>query len=97
MSKRVDANHKEIVKGLRAIGAEVQSLAELGKGAPDALIAFRGRWYVAELKDGNKPPSQRKLTEHEDRWHRRFSPCAPVHTWTSLEDALKAIGATNAN
>jgi hypothetical protein len=91
--KKVDANHIDIVKGLRAVGAEVQSLAALGRGAPDVLVGFRKTWYVAELKDGKKSASRRKLTEAEKIWHERFSRIAPVHIWTSLEEALKTIGA----
>lgn len=92
--KRVDGNHADIVKGLRAVGAAVQSIASVGKGTPDLLIAFRGAWHVAEIKDGSKSPSKRKLTLAEEQWHQEFSRCAPVHTWGSLDDALKAIGAT---
>lgn len=93
MAKRVDNNHVEIVKGLRAVGAEVQSLASVGNGCVDALVAFRGVWYVGEIKDGAKPPSKRKLTDDEIDWHEKFAPHAPVHIWTSLEDALRTIGA----
>lgn len=89
--KKVDANHKSIVEGLRAVGAFVQSIAGVGCGCPDLLVSFRNVWYVAEVKDGNKFPSQQKLTEAEKCWHERAT--APVHTWASLDDALKAIGA----
>lgn len=93
MAKRVDNNHSEIVNGLRAVGAEVQSLASVGKGCVDALVAFRGVWYVGEIKDGSKPPSKRILTDDEKIWHNKFSSHAPVHIWTSLDEALKTIGA----
>lgn len=94
MPKKIDATHKAIVDGLRAVGAEVQSLADLGRGVPDILCGFRGRWYVAELKDGAKPPSARRLTEAEQMWHERFNRIAPVHIWHSLDEALQAIGAS---
>jgi hypothetical protein len=94
MSKRIDANHNVIVDGVRAVGAEVQSLASVGKGCVDVLVAYRGSWYVAEIKDGSKSPSRQKLTPDEERWHERFSPKAPVHIWRSLDDALRTIGAT---
>ena len=93
MSKRVDQNHKSIVNGLREVGAEVQSLANLGKGCPDLLVGFRKVWYVAEVKDGSKSPSRQRLTEAEKEWHERFNRIAPVHIWASLDDALKTIGA----
>lgn len=92
MSKRVDGNHGEIINGLRSVGAFVQSIAAVGKGCPDALVSYRGVWYVAEIKDGTKFPSQRALTEAEQWWHARA--CATVHIWTSLDDALKTIGAS---
>jgi hypothetical protein len=93
--KRTDNNHADIVKGLRAVGAVVQSIAGVGKGTPDLLIAFRGRWYVAEVKDGKKPRSQRKLTPAEQDWHEQFGRQAIVHTVNSLDEALEAIGAIN--
>lgn len=93
MKERIDANHNDIVDGLRRVGAEVQSLASVGRGCVDALVAYRGLWYVAEIKDGSKSPSRQKLTPDEEKWHQRFSPKAPVHIWRSLEDALRTIGA----
>ena len=89
--KKVDDNHSEIVKGLRAVGASVQSIAAIGKGVPDLLVAFRGVWYVAELKDGQKSPSRQRLTVAEEVWQREFTRRAPVYIWTSLDDALKTL------
>jgi len=57
------------VKALRAVGATVQSIAAVGKGAPDILIGWRGTNIIAEIKDGDKPPSSRKLTPLEKEWH----------------------------
>lgn len=91
--KRVDDNHGEIVAALRRVGAEVQSLASMGGGVPDLLAAFRGDWYVIEVKDGNKPPSKRKLTPDEEKWHAKFSHVAPVHIVNTVDEALTAIGA----
>ena len=93
MRERVDDNHGEIVNGLRRVGAEVQSLASVGNGCVDALVAFRGTWYTAEIKDGSKLLSRQKLTPAEQEWHERFSRQAPVHIWRSLDEALRAIGA----
>ena len=86
---RVDDNHKEIVDGLRAVKASVQSLAPIGKGCPDILVGYRGVNYVMEIKDGSKPPSKRQLTEDEIGWHRAW--CGTVLTVNSLEEAIKAI------
>lgn len=89
---RVDGNQAVIVNGLRRIGAEVQHLHTIGKGCPDLLVAFRGQWYAVEVKDGEKPAAQQKLTEDEVKWHEKFSRHAPVYVWTSLDDAMKQLG-----
>lgn len=47
---RVDSNHHELVQAARGIGASVLSLANLGNGAPDLLIGFRGKNYLVEVK-----------------------------------------------
>jgi len=90
---RTDNNHIEIVDALRRVGAQVQSLAGVGHGCPDLLVAFRGEWFVLEVKDGTKPASHRKLTQPEARWHEQFGDYASVFTVTSTDDALGAIGA----
>lgn len=87
---RVDGNHREIVDGLRNVGASVQSLATIGKGCPDILVGFRGVNYVMEIKDGSKPPSGRKLTPDEGKWHLTWR--GQVCVVESLQDALIAIG-----
>jgi hypothetical protein len=69
----VDANQGEIVEALRAVGATVQSVAAVGKGCPDILIGWRGANFLAEIKDGKKPPSSRKLTPLESEWHKAWA------------------------
>ena len=90
---KVDANHSEIVAALRKAGAEVQSLATIGQGCPDLLVAHRGVWHVMEVKDGSKPPSAQKLTPDEVSWHGRFGWHATVWTVRSVDEALAAIEA----
>ena len=74
---RVDDNHSSIVKRLRVHGASVVSLANLGKGVPDLLIGFKGLNLLAEVKDGNKPPSGRKLTPDEQEFATAWRGDAP--------------------
>ena len=90
---KVDANHAEVVAALRAVGAQVQSLAMVGAGCPDLLVAFRGAWYVLEVKDGAKPLSHRKLTPAELEWAHTFGDAAPVFVVNSVDEALGAIEA----
>jgi hypothetical protein len=47
----------------------VQHLHELGSGVFDLLISKHGLNILAEVKDGNKPPSARKLTGPQKRFH----------------------------
>lgn len=41
------------------------SLASVGGGCPDLLVSFRGWTGLLEVKDGSKPPSERRLTAAE--------------------------------
>jgi len=63
--KRIDSNQNDIVKILRKLGASVQILSNVGKGCPDLLIGLNGNNYLIEVKDGEKSPSQQKLTDCE--------------------------------
>lgn len=69
---KIDANQDQIVTALRAAGATVQSLAGVGKGVPDLLVGYQGQTLLMEVKDGNKSPSARFLTEDQLRWHQNW-------------------------
>lgn len=86
---RVDDNQAEIVKALRDIGASVQPIHQIGGGCPDILVGYRGRNIVMELKDGNKPPSARKLTADEIDWHSSWR--GQVVIVETIEQAIKAV------
>lgn len=86
---RTDDNHAQIVEGLRRAGCFVQSLAPVGKGCPDLLAAWGGRWCVLEVKDGAKPQSARKLTPAEVEWIVSVKNRAPVHVVESVEQAIR--------
>lgn len=88
----MDDNQGDLIQVARSIGAAVQPLSMVGGGCPDVLVAFRGLWYVAEIKDGNKPPSRRKLTKREREWHDVFGAVAPVHIWETREDVFRTLG-----
>jgi hypothetical protein len=89
---RRDGNHDDLIKGLKKVGATVQTLSQVGRGCPDLLIGFRGANVLLEVKDGSLPPSKRTLTESEATWHQGWR--GQVATVGSLDDALKAIGAS---
>lgn len=89
----VDENQHAIVAALRAAGATVQSLAEVGKGVPDLLVGYRRATYLLEVKDGAKVPSAQKLTADQLSWHAQWRGL-PVHVVHDVDEALAAIGAT---
>ena len=70
MIKRTDANHKEIIDGLRKFTAlSVFSTHMIGKGFPDIVIGYKGINYLVEIKDGAKIKSRKKLTDDEIKFH----------------------------
>lgn len=64
---RVDANQKEIVEYARSKGFSVLIISQL-KNCCDIMIAKNGYTIACEIKDPNKPPSKRKLTEGEQKF-----------------------------
>ena len=88
---KVDANHVQVVEALRAAGATVQSLAGVGKGVPDLLVGHQGHTLLMEVKDGDKSPSQRKLTEDQLKWHREWNG-GTLAVVDGPEAALRALG-----
>jgi hypothetical protein len=90
-ASRVDANQPAIVERLRAIGASVLLVHQL-KNCFDALVGYRGRTHIMEIKDPSQPPSKRKLTPGEakfrDEW--RGSEYHVVHTF---DEALAILTA----
>jgi Holliday junction resolvase len=88
---RVDRNHTAIVEALRKAGAQVQSLAAIGDGCPDLLVAKHGKVWLVEVKDGAQPPSKRQLTADEVRWHAAWRAHLPVVVVESAEQALEAM------
>lgn len=82
---KVDANQEQVVSALRAAGATVQSLAQIGKGCPDLLVAFRRSMFLMEVKDGKAEPN-----ELQKRWHIAWN--ADVHVVRCPDDALRVLG-----
>ncbi len=81
-TRRRDANEKAIVAGLRALGAHVTPIS--GVGAPDVLVAFRGRLYAFEVKSVK---GTRTAAQELSQW--------PIVR--SMDEALKHIGAIRAS
>jgi len=91
---RVDRTQVEITRALRQIGASVEPrLSKLGHGVPDLLIGFRNQNWLLEVKDAQQPPSKRKLTPDELRWHTAWQ--GRVWVASSVEQAIQIVTTFN--
>jgi len=66
---KVDDNQMQIVKALRACGYSVAITSQLGKGFPDLVVGRNGKNIMLEVKDENRIPSKRRLSEDERKFH----------------------------
>jgi hypothetical protein len=90
MIKRTDRNHAEIINALRKIpNLSVFSTHEVGKGFPDIVIGYNGVNYLIEIKDGNKPPSARKLTDAELQFHSNWK--GQIKIVNNLDEVLNLL------
>jgi hypothetical protein len=95
---KVDANQDAIVTALEAAGASVQSLAPIGRGCPDLLVAgprkayFNGKADVAMfLMEIKNPKGKDEVNDKQTKWHIAWN--APVYVVRSPDEALRVIGA----
>jgi hypothetical protein len=88
---KIDANQTQVVEALRAAGATVQSLAAVGQGVPDLLVGFQGQTVLLEVKDGRKPPSERRLTDDQLKWHGAWRG-GPLAVVDGVDAALRVLG-----
>lgn len=82
---KVDANQAEIVKALRQVGMSVLSLAPMGKGCPDLLVADDDSYFLIEVK-GPKG----KLTDDQVAFIADWR--GVVHIARTVDDALAIVG-----
>jgi hypothetical protein len=78
---KIDANQPEIVKGLRKLGYSVLIVSQL-KNCFDILVGAKGLNFAFEIKDENKPPSHRRLSEGEQKF---------FDTWRGQIDCIKNL------
>ena len=83
---RLDANHADIRAEFEKHGCSVVSLASMGDGVPDFLIGVGLRNYLLEVKDGDKPPSQRKLTPKEAKFAKTWK-----GQWSVIESVSEVL------
>jgi hypothetical protein len=89
-ARRIDVNQNEIVSALRDCGASVRIISQ-GDGIPDLLVGYNGYTILMEIKDGNKPPSGRKLTDAEAKFFEEWTGglLVIVNSVTEALDVLK--------
>ena len=85
---RRDDNEKEIVAAMREAGAYVKAIND--EGLFDLLVSYRGETMLIEVKDGAKPPSARRLTEAEQKFHDEW-PGSNLYIINSVEEALSLL------
>jgi hypothetical protein len=90
---RRDDNEKEVIAALREAGAYVKQIND--KGLFDLLVAYTGpsgREHVLllEVKDGSKPPSARRLTDAEAKFHEEW-PLSNLFIVISAEHAVALL------
>ena len=82
---RTDRNQGEIVKALEKAGCTVWII-----GKPvDLLVGVAGVNYLLEVKDGDKPPSGRKLTKAQRDFKDWGGSWSVVN---NIDEALEAVG-----
>lgn len=84
---KADANQPEIVAALRQAGFVVWHI----KWPVDLLVGCGSAWLPMEIKDGQKPPSARKLTEDQELFLATGG--GPISVVTDAEGAVRAARA----
>ena len=84
----LDANHAAVVNALRDFGILVKSLAGVGDGCADLLCGYRGTLALLEVKDGGRPPSERKLTKAEAEF---IATWPKAYVVTSADEAIRVV------
>ena len=87
---RRDDNERDIIKALRECGAYVKVIND--EGLFDLLVSYRGETLLLEVKDGAKPPSARRLTDAEQKFHDEW-PGSNLHIINSVQEALDLLKA----
>ena len=87
MRHRADNNQDEIIDAIRAIGATVQILSQVGSGCPDILIGYHGINILIEIKQLGE-----SLRPNQQIWHNAWAgQSATVH---NIDEAIGVINAT---
>ena len=87
---RIDKNHPEVVEAFRKLGASVLSLAPLGRGIPDLLVAIGGVTWLVEIKSKKGKENDLQI-EWAENWR---GARAVVRDTQGVETVIKMMRST---
>jgi len=87
-----DDNHNAVVDVFRRCGYNVIETYAIDCGF-DFFAWAAGKVFVIEVKDGEKPPSQRKLTDNEEGAKRLYDKY--YHVLKSVGEAIELVQSKN--
>lgn len=85
---RRDANERSIIKAMEAEGAFVRQINDEGRF--DLLVWYKGNTLLMEVKDGAKPPSARRLSDAEQKFHDEW-PGSNLHVVICEAEAIAVL------
>jgi hypothetical protein len=90
---RRDHGEGDIIKAMREAGAYVKVIND--EGLFDLLVSYKGpsgrhHCLMLEVKDGAKPPSARRLTDAEQKFHDEW-PGDNLYIVNSVEEAIALL------
>ena len=89
-AKRIDGNQNTLIDQMRQIpGLTVRITSMVGNGFTDTVIGYRGKTHLLEIKDPSQPPSKRKLTPDEQKFHDSWT--GSIWVVETIDDVLKII------
>lgn len=89
-ARKVDRNQSDLVSLMRRIpGIKVKPTHMVGDGFTDVVVGFRGRTYLFEIKDPSQPPSKRRLTPDEQKFHQEWT--GHIAVIETIDDVLREL------
>jgi hypothetical protein len=82
-----DKNHAALRKIWRTIGGSWLDITPIDGGEPDALVGWRGKDRLVEIKNPERSPSERAPRQDQLDWHRAWKgqPVAVVLCFDDLK------------
>ena len=88
-ARRVDINQTALRRLWLSVGGSWLSIAPEHGGEPDALVGWRGRDQLVEIKRPDNGPARKRPRPNQAEWHRAWRG-RPVAVVTCFDD-LRAL------